>query len=75
MPEWDFHLRKTTGYGGVHGGNNLVKMLSHKPPRGVSKNYDSDLPVVKILLIAHVFVGRNKNIEARAFGQPKQLPV
>jgi hypothetical protein len=75
LPEGNFHLGIAAGGGGIHGGNDPVKVLPHKPPRRVAKNNDGDSPTGKVLLIAHVLVGRQQQIEAGAIGQLKQLSV
>jgi hypothetical protein len=60
---------------GAHGGNDPVKMLPDKPPRRVAKNNDGDSPAGKVLLVTHVLVGRQQQIEAGAIGQLKQFSV
>jgi len=70
--EQNFHLGKAAGRRAVNGGDNRVKMLAHQPPRRLTQHDDRDFPVGKVLLIAHIFVGRHQQIETRVFSKFKQ---
>src|SRR5208283_3793099 len=73
--EGNLNFRVAAGRGCVDGGCDRAKMLPNKPPRRVSKHNDRDVPAGKVLPIAHVLVGRQQQIEARAFSQLEQFAI
>ncbi len=50
-------------------------MLSHQPPSALGQNNQSDLPTLKALLIANIFVAGDHHIECGSFGGIKQVAI
>ena len=58
-----------------HRRNNLVEMPPDEPPRRITKYDNRDPPITEILLIAHILVGREQQIETRILRQLQQRSV
>ncbi len=48
--------------------------IEHRP-RGIAENDEAQLPLLEVLLISQIFVGRNENIEARFVRRTEQITV
>jgi hypothetical protein len=74
--EWfKFHFRVTAGRGGGYGGGYFFEMQFYDRPLRRAEDDKGYAAAGQVLLVAHVFIGGNKDIETGRLGRGEQVAI
>jgi hypothetical protein len=75
VPHFKFHFRVTAGSGGDHGVGYFFEMQFHDRPLRRAEDDKGDAAASQVLLVAHVFIGGDNDIETGRLGSGQKVAV
>ena len=74
-PRFKFHFRVTAGRGGGYGVGYFFEMQFYDRPLRRAEDDNGYAPAGQVLLVAHVFIGGDKDIETSRLGRGEQVTI
>jgi hypothetical protein len=74
-PPFKFHFRVTAGHGGGYSGGYFFEMQFYDRPLRRAEDDNGYAPADQVLLVAHVFIGGDKDIETSRLGRGEQVTI
>ena len=75
VPRFKFHLRITAGRGGGYGVGYFCEMQFYDRPLRRAEDDKGDAAAGEALLVAHVFISGDKDIETSCLGRVEQVTI
>ena len=75
VPRFKFHFRITAGRGGGYGGGYFFEMQFYDRPLRRAEDDKGYAAAGQVLLVAHVFIGGDKDIETSRLGRGEQVTI
>jgi hypothetical protein len=75
VPRFKFHFRVTAGRGGGYDGGYFFEMQFYDGPLRRAEDDKGDAAAGQVLLVAHVFIGGDNDIETGRLGRGEQVAI